>query len=217
MLGWWAWRWWGSLWGLVEAQGGVLLACWHPGPGYWLWCCCALLLWTLLQGHKSLNRESPLSHLATSFLLLSAEGDLVSGEEQTCEHILPLDRDWTVPIALHGPALTSHWPSSLGSLAINWAWHLWGSTLGGTSYCPLYTHSTTSRISCLVDPKRVLKQMLDNKRPNLRALRSKCELHYQVPALWSIPLKTKPQQWAVQTRGPQQEVSTGQTPAPSSI
>ena len=49
-----------------------------------------------------------------------------------------------------------------------------------------------------------LKQMLENTSPNLRTFREKCELHYHVPALWSIPPKGKPQKWAFQTRGPKQ-------------
>ena len=35
------------------------------------------------------------------------------------------------------------------------------------------------------------KQVLDNTSPNIRALRSKCELHYQISALWSIPCKNE--------------------------
>ena len=36
------------------------------------------------------------------------------------------------------------------------------------------------------------KQMLDNTILDLRALRGKCELHYQISTLPSIPLQTKP-------------------------
>ena len=60
--------------------------------------------------------------------------------------------------------------------------------------------------------------MLDNMSTGLRALRGKCELHYQIPALWSIPPKTKPQQWALQRRGPNNRCQQNkQTPAPISI
>ena len=46
------------------------------------------------------------------------------------------------------------------------------------------------------------KQMQDNTILKLRALRGKCELHYQISAFWSIPPQTKPWQWAPQSMGP---------------
>ena len=39
------------------------------------------------------------------------------------------------------------------------------------------------------------KQLLDNPILDLKALRGKCELHYLIPALWSLPPQTKPYQW----------------------
>ena len=125
------------LWGHVEAWGHALLVCWCPGN--WLWCCCALLLLCLLQDHELPIRESPLSHLASSFLLQSAEGYLAQDEDSAHRCFISLDRDQAVTIILWSPALTRYWPSSLCSLAINLSWHLWGSMLGATLYCPLYT------------------------------------------------------------------------------
>ena len=49
-------------------------------------CCCTVLLWPLLWGWELLNRESPLGHLATSFLLPSTEGDLAQDKEWAHEH-----------------------------------------------------------------------------------------------------------------------------------
>ena len=42
-----------------------------------------------------------------------------------------------------------------------------------------------------------LKQMLDNMSHDLRTLGDMWELHYQIPALQSMPPKAKPQQWAL--------------------
>ena len=75
------------LWDFKEAWGGASLVC--GCPGNWLWCCCALLLLHLLWGCELLIRESPLGHLATSYLLLSAEGDLAQDEEWTHVHLPP--------------------------------------------------------------------------------------------------------------------------------
>ena len=138
------------LWGLVEAWGGVSLPCWCPGN--WLWHCCALLLLPMLQGCELLNKWSPISHLATSFLLVSAEGDLAWKSRPTS------DRDRAVPIVLQSPAFTRYWPSSWCSLAKNWSWHLHGSMLGATSHWPPYSCSATSRISWSVDPKIILTE-----------------------------------------------------------
>ena len=142
-----------SLWGLVEAWGGGSLACWHSGDGL---CCCTLFLQPLLWGHELLNRKSPLGCLVTSFLLPSTEADLAQDKMQVHKCLLTPDRDWAVAITLQRLALTRHLFSSLCSLAINWSWSVWGSTLGATLYCPLYICSATSRISWSVDPKRVL-------------------------------------------------------------
>ena len=152
----WVWTWWGMPVGVCGNLGGGLPACWHSGG--WLWYCCILLLWPLLWGYELLNRESPLNHLATSFILPSAEGDLAQGEEQAHKCLLPLDRDWAVAVALWRLVLTRHLPSSLCSLAVNWSWSLQGTTCGITLYCPLYSCSATSMISWLVDPKRVLTE-----------------------------------------------------------
>ena len=61
--------------------------------------------------------------------------------------------------------------------------------------------------------------MLDDTSCNLRALRDKCELHYQIPALWSIPPTTRPWQWTLCEQGvPNNRCQQHkQTPAPSSI
>ena len=104
------------LWGLLEAWEGVLLACWCSVNGL---CCCSLLLWPLLWGHELLDRESPLGCLAISFLLPSSEGDLAWDEEWAHEHLLPLNRDWAVAVALLRLTLTRHLLSSSCSLAIN--------------------------------------------------------------------------------------------------
>ena len=144
------------LWDHMEAWQGALLVCWHPGN--WLWCCCTLLLLPLLLSHELLIRESPLGHLAASFLLLSAEVDLAQDEEHVCKCLLPLDRDWAVPITPQSPALTRHWPNSSCSSVMNWSWSLWVSMLSTISYCPLYTYSATSRISSSVYAKRVLTE-----------------------------------------------------------
>ena len=72
--------------GLVEAWGHASLAFWCSGDGL---CCCTLLLCPLLLGHELLKRESPLGHLATSFLLPSAEDDLAWDGEWTCKSPLP--------------------------------------------------------------------------------------------------------------------------------
>ena len=76
-----------SLW---KTQGGALLGCCYPSD--WLWCCCTLLLLHLLWNHELLIKQSLLSHLATSFLLLSTKVDLALDEEQGHKHLLPLDR-----------------------------------------------------------------------------------------------------------------------------
>ena len=143
------------LWGHVEAQEGGFLACWHSGDGL---CCCSLLLQHLLWGHELLDKESPLGHWATSFLLPSTEGDLAQDEEWACKCLLPLDRDWAATVTLWRPALTRHLLSSSCSSAINGSWSLWGKILGATLYYPLYTCSATSRISWSVDRKGVLTE-----------------------------------------------------------
>ena len=129
---------------------------------------CCLMLWqqTLLlhsasmasaRGHELLDRESPLVHLAIFFLLPSTEGDLAQDGGWACEHLLLLDRDWAVAITLLRPALTRHLLSSSCSSDIKWSRILQASTLGATSYCPLHTHSATSRISWLVDHRSILR------------------------------------------------------------
>ena len=75
------------LWILVEARGSALLTCWCPGN--WLWCCCSLLLQPLLWGHELLDKVSPLGHWASSFLLLSTEGELAQDKQQASMHHLP--------------------------------------------------------------------------------------------------------------------------------
>ena len=138
------------LWGLLmEAHGGASLGCCYPSD--WLWCHHALLL---LWGHVLLIRESPLSCLATSFLL-STKSDLAQDDKQAQEHLLPLDMDWALPITPCRPALTKCWPSSLCSLAMNLLCCMWGRMLGTNLFCPWYICSTTSRISWSVDPRRV--------------------------------------------------------------
>ena len=139
----------------MKAQEGASLAYWYSSDRLF---CCTLLLQPLLWDHEVLDRESPLVHLATSFLLPSAEVDLAQDEEQAHKCLLPLDRDQPVTVALQRPVLTRHLLSSSYSSAMNRAWSLQGNTLGATLYCPLHTCSTTSRISWSVEPQRVFTE-----------------------------------------------------------
>ena len=63
-----------------------------------------------------------------------------------------------------------------------------------------------------------LKQMLNNMNPNLRDLRGKCELHYQVPTVWSMPPKQSHINWLSKQGVPNNRCQQDkQTPAPKSI
>ena len=140
----WVWRWCGMSVGPCGSPRRCLTAWWCPRD--WLWCSSTLLLQPCLtcllvllrltlvllhfastasaMGHELLNRESPLSCMATSFILLSTDDDPAWGEEWAHKGLLPLDRDGAVHITLWSPALTRCWPSSSCSSAMNWSWHL---------------------------------------------------------------------------------------------
>ena len=146
------------LWGLLmEAWGGASVGC-CCHPSNWFWYYCTLLLLHLQQGCELLVRKSPLSHLETSFLLHFAKGDLAQDEEWAHEHLLPLDRDWAVPIAPQNHALIRCWCSSPCNSAMNWSCCLQGWMLSINSYCPWYTCSPTPRIFWSEDPRRVLTE-----------------------------------------------------------